>query len=501
MYQQVPESVGDITLELRRTGDPTNAVSVQYSAIEDGAGAELDFTPSSGVVTFGPNQTNQFLRLRIIDDDLPEETERFAVSLHTPSEGVVLEPRNYATVYINASDLAFDTEGVPHAIVYYVDALGITYPETVALADDGRTLAVGYERELALVDLIQQTRVASIPVAAQHLLFSPDCSRLLAHDGSNLLVLDSKTLQTTQTLHGTGWPAAFSSDGQRLLSSGLSSVSVWDLRTGGPSMTLTWEALAPCDDVPISVGFLPATDEILAATGSANRRFHNRSGALLTTFRIFAPCPSSSGGEWEGTFALSLEGDRLLVGVPRSGSTSFGHRATALFDTATGERIRVFGGTSGLDPFWTSGPVTMLGRTGLFAFPSETALQTSPDFWCGVEGIGVYSGDSSNPVRMLLLRDDGGAVLNTGMLKSSPSGRFLLQTSLYHEWVVWDLRDLTAHRRIESAGANRQLRWDTGILQSAEQVNGSWVDKSEAVSPLALDTATASMFYRVRIEP
>uniref|UniRef100_A0A671T4D5 Sodium/calcium exchanger 1-like n=1 Tax=Sinocyclocheilus anshuiensis TaxID=1608454 RepID=A0A671T4D5_9TELE len=79
---QCLENCGTMALNVvRRGGDLTSAVSVEYRTEDGTANAGSDYQFTEGVIVFKPGETEKEIRVDIIDDDIFEEDEHFLVHL------------------------------------------------------------------------------------------------------------------------------------------------------------------------------------------------------------------------------------------------------------------------------------------------------------------------------------------------------------------------------------------------------------------------------------
>lgn len=111
-------------ISLRRIDGSTGAVSVTLIPSDRTAIAPGDYDPSPQVVTFADGQTEQVVRLPIVDDILVEPAELLDLQLANPSDGARLGDRATATLTIARSDtplrLAFEEVG-------HLDRVGDVY--------------------------------------------------------------------------------------------------------------------------------------------------------------------------------------------------------------------------------------------------------------------------------------------------------------------------------------------------------------------------------------
>ncbi|XP_055359814.1 sodium/calcium exchanger 1-like isoform X4 [Betta splendens] len=79
---QCLENCGSVALNVvRRGGDLTSTVSVDYRTEDGTANAGSDYAFTEGTITFQPGETEKEIRIHIIDDDIFEEDEHFLVHL------------------------------------------------------------------------------------------------------------------------------------------------------------------------------------------------------------------------------------------------------------------------------------------------------------------------------------------------------------------------------------------------------------------------------------
>jgi uncharacterized delta-60 repeat protein len=94
-WLRMDEDLADVSVEVRRTGGDAGHVSVAYQvfADDDASAASVgeDFVADAGRLEWEDGDaTNRQIRVRIIDDDLPEDSERITVLLTDPEGGVGL---------------------------------------------------------------------------------------------------------------------------------------------------------------------------------------------------------------------------------------------------------------------------------------------------------------------------------------------------------------------------------------------------------------------------
>jgi len=110
----VDEEAGDVVLDVRRTGGAAGHVSVAYQVAGHGQGraatAGEDFVADAGRLEWDDrDMTPRVIRVRILNDDTPEEFEHVAVPLTDVQGGAGLGTRG-AIIEIQANDAPSDGE-------------------------------------------------------------------------------------------------------------------------------------------------------------------------------------------------------------------------------------------------------------------------------------------------------------------------------------------------------------------------------------------------------
>lgn len=102
----------DFTFTVTRTGDLTNAATVQYAVTGSDVNA-ADFQGSSlpsGTLTLAANEATTTLTIKVTGDELPEDNEDFTVTLSNASSTVGITDAT-ETVTITTEDTNFDVSG------------------------------------------------------------------------------------------------------------------------------------------------------------------------------------------------------------------------------------------------------------------------------------------------------------------------------------------------------------------------------------------------------
>lgn len=96
------EGTRDLVLLVERTGAIDRTSTVNWTTTPGTAQANVDFTASSGTVTFLPDETFQTIAIPLIGDTQIEPHEWFGVQLSAPTNGVILD--GTLTAYLTNDD-------------------------------------------------------------------------------------------------------------------------------------------------------------------------------------------------------------------------------------------------------------------------------------------------------------------------------------------------------------------------------------------------------------
>jgi uncharacterized delta-60 repeat protein len=101
----IDEAGGSIVLNVRRSGDASGAVSVDYSTASGTATAGADFTSASGTLRWADGDSaDKTITINTTDDTMHESDETFSVTLSNPSAGATLGSNTAATITIADDD-------------------------------------------------------------------------------------------------------------------------------------------------------------------------------------------------------------------------------------------------------------------------------------------------------------------------------------------------------------------------------------------------------------
>ncbi|HYG11850.1 MAG TPA: Calx-beta domain-containing protein, partial [Pyrinomonadaceae bacterium] len=109
------EGAGSVSVTIRRSGDATVPVSVDYATLPDAqfvgcdvitqkASERCDFTTRLGTMRFAPNETSKTFSVFITDDAYMDGDETFQLSLSNPSAGVTIGTIQFTTIILVDND-------------------------------------------------------------------------------------------------------------------------------------------------------------------------------------------------------------------------------------------------------------------------------------------------------------------------------------------------------------------------------------------------------------
>jgi len=133
------ETGGPSVIQVTRTGNTNDPVTVDYASGKGTAKPGADYEPTSGTLSFAPGATNATFSVRILDDPYAEGTETVPLLLSNPTGGAVLGSPASARLLIfdneNRGSLLDDTFT---STIAPVDSVNV-----IALQPDGKILVGG----------------------------------------------------------------------------------------------------------------------------------------------------------------------------------------------------------------------------------------------------------------------------------------------------------------------------------------------------------------------
>ena len=96
----IAENGVSATITVTRTGGSSGLATVQYATSDGTASAGLDYTATSGTLTFADSVTSQTFSVPVLDDSLAEPNETVNLSLSNPTGSAVLGTPNTAVLTI-----------------------------------------------------------------------------------------------------------------------------------------------------------------------------------------------------------------------------------------------------------------------------------------------------------------------------------------------------------------------------------------------------------------
>jgi hypothetical protein len=87
-----------VEVPVRLSSEMDNAVTVSYATQDGTAHAGLDYTATSGTLTFAPHERLRTVSVQIGDDFLSEPSETFFLNLSSPSSGTMVDGQSVVTI-------------------------------------------------------------------------------------------------------------------------------------------------------------------------------------------------------------------------------------------------------------------------------------------------------------------------------------------------------------------------------------------------------------------
>ena len=160
------EGDGEMAFSVQLSVGSIQPVTVGYATADGTAMAGTDYEETTGTLTFFALQTEQTIRIPIVDDDLDEATEAFTITLSGPENATIADGEATGVIFDNdlpvisvTTDLAGVVEG--QTVTFTLTRMGdLTVP--VSVTEHGAFLADGIPSE-ATFDI--DAAVATLEVA------------------------------------------------------------------------------------------------------------------------------------------------------------------------------------------------------------------------------------------------------------------------------------------------------------------------------------------------
>jgi hypothetical protein len=108
----VDETIGEVTIALRRTGDASRPAQVRLRTVDLTATAGEDYEPVNVLVTFPALVSEQPVTIRIINDGLVDPSERMRLTLEPVEGGGLLGAQAVAEMSISDNDVGIFSSAV-----------------------------------------------------------------------------------------------------------------------------------------------------------------------------------------------------------------------------------------------------------------------------------------------------------------------------------------------------------------------------------------------------
>ncbi|EGD75586.1 NOTCH2 protein [Salpingoeca rosetta] len=185
---RVGEDVGLFSITVRRRGGTQGTVSAAYETLDlTATRSSNDYAYAQGRVEFAPGETEQTISLIVVDDDVPEDDERFLLVLSDAQGGAVLGLSSQLEAEVAASERA------NAAAVAAADLVTLREMQVTNLSANITALEAKLDR---LADAIASNETSADAVAAD----LASARALLAEENANLTAAQTLAQQRQASL-------------------------------------------------------------------------------------------------------------------------------------------------------------------------------------------------------------------------------------------------------------------------------------------------------------
>jgi hypothetical protein len=238
------ENVNPASITVRRVGDLSGTVTVNFTTSNGTARQGQDYTNASQLVTLGPNVSSQVVGVPIVDNGTPQGPRTVLLALSGPGGGATLGPINTAVLTINDDDprVRFSSaaytvsEGSTSAKIT-VQRTGATTPVvSVPYSTSNGTALAGFDYAGTSGVLTftsgQTSKTFTVPILPDTLAEGGQTVNLALGTPIGALRTTPDTATLTITDNDTGGTMAFASPSFSVAEDG-GSVTITVVRTGG----------------------------------------------------------------------------------------------------------------------------------------------------------------------------------------------------------------------------------------------------------------------------
>jgi Calx-beta domain/Bacterial Ig domain/RTX calcium-binding nonapeptide repeat (4 copies)/von Willebrand factor type A domain/Bacterial cadherin-like domain len=224
--QVVNEAAGTVTFTVTLNGTATTPVTIDFTTAEGTAKAGLDYTTTTGTLTFAPGETSKSITVPILDDAVYEGGETFTVNLGNPSSNVVIsDPLGLGTIMDDGSGTVPDgvtpdddrplvtindvlVNEASKSAVFTVTLSNLSdLPVTVKYTSVNGTAEAGFDYDAVLGTLTfapgELTKTISVPLKNDTVYESSETFQIVLTDPTNARVTAAGT-GVDPTTDGTG---------------------------------------------------------------------------------------------------------------------------------------------------------------------------------------------------------------------------------------------------------------------------------------------------------
>lgn len=116
----IPENAGSITITVTRSGITTGANNVNYATSDGTAKAGIDYTATSGTLSFAANETTKTFSVSIANNANIEGARSFTVTLSSPTESAGLDISSASVAINDDESMTFGTGSFKFSSASYV---------------------------------------------------------------------------------------------------------------------------------------------------------------------------------------------------------------------------------------------------------------------------------------------------------------------------------------------------------------------------------------------
>ncbi len=417
------ENATNVVLTVKRTGDTTSTVTVEYATVDLTAVSDADYTNTSGTLTFTNGVSSLTVTIPIVEDATVESDEKFKLVLSNPT-GAVISGTNTAYVTIREDNSAFTLSASTYSGREGTNAI-------VTLTRIGNTnttfsanLITAYTGDATNTDFTAINTNLTFATGQVSLTFSVPISKDSVVDTNEtfevqIVTVDSgynavaPTNAVVTIIDNTGTIGLLTNAVSVLESA--TNVLVTVTRTGGTNNTLSVDYVTADGTATNGLDYVAVTNTLTFTAGQTSKT-------------ISVPLTNDSSIEGDETFTLTISNpDGAVLGATTTATITIKDNDSVIAMATNAVTAAETVGKVNISVTRTGG----LAAAATVAYATTNGTATASSDYTGASGTLTFAAGETNKIIALTILNDTSYETNEtfNLVLSSPTAEAILSTN------------------------------------------------------------------------